>query len=371
MDYKLLSVDDHLLEPPDLWQSRVAARYREAAPQVLAVDGVDTWVYGDSKAPVIGMFATAGKPPEEWSLDPVSYTDMHAACYDAAARVEAMRCDGVVGSITFPTACGFGGRLFAQQPDKELGDVCVRAYNDFMFEEWCAAGPDVLIPTIICQLWDPTLAAQEVLRCAARGARSLTFPENPYVLGLPPLHDTSWDPLWHALSETGIAVSMHGGASGRSLLATPQSHFMQAIVGAPIITGGEVITELMFSRVTQKFPDISWIVTEVGAGYLPYLLERADSQWEWNRHWHGFPTRPSEIFHRSVYVPLVHERFAVVNRHEIGVGNLMWESDFPHPESHWPNSQKSVAMDLEGVPPDEVAAITHGNAARVLRWNVA
>ena len=145
---------------------------------------------------------------------------------------------------------------------------------------------------------------------------------------------------------------------------------MQAIVGAPLITGAEVITELIFSRLPREFPELKWVITEVGAGYLPYLLERADMQFERMKNWHGFDELPSEVFHRSMWVPLVNERFAVENRHKIGVDNLMWESDFPHPESNWPNSRQDVQKSLHDVPEDEVAKITHGNAAKVFRWNV-
>ncbi len=367
---KLFSVDDHVLEPPELWTSRLPAKYHDQCLRVEQVDGVDHWCYEELRFPTLKMFATAGMPREKWDMGTVNYADMLPACYDAKARSVALRQDGIVGSVTFPTAAGFGGRRFLEAKDKTLADLSVRAYNDFMLDEWYAADPELLVPTILCQLWDPVLAAAEIRRCAERGARSLSFPENTHVMGLPTIHDPAWDPLWHALEETRIAISMHGGASGRSFQASPDSHFMQAIVGAPIINGGEVISELMFSRVTREFPSLKWVITEVGAGYLPYLLERADFEYEKMSSWHGLHELPSEVFHRCMYVPLVNERFAVEHRHLIGVDNLMWESDFPHPETHWPHSQEAVEKFLHGVPGPELTKITYGNAAEVFRWNV-
>lgn len=370
MTLQLFSVDDHLLEPPDLWTSRLPAKYQDTCFRLERANGVDFWRYEDVEFPTMKMFASAGIPVAELDLNPINYEDMLPACYDAKARSKALREDGIVGSVTFPTAAGFGGRRFAEAKDKTLADLSVRAYNDFMFDEWHAADPEVLVPTIICQMWDPELAAAEVRRCAERGARSLTFPENTYALGLPSIHAESWDPLWRALTETGVAVSMHGGASGRSFIATPDSDMMQAIVGAPLITGAEVISDLIFSRIPREFPDIKWVITEVGAGYLPYLLERADMQFEKLKGWHHFDELPSQIFHRSIWVPLVNERFAVEHRHLIGVDNLLWESDFPHPESNWPHSREAAKKQLDGVSDDEMAKITHGNAAKVFRWEV-
>lgn len=370
MTIQLFSVDDHLLEPPELWTSRLPTKFHDTCLRVENIDGIDFWVYGDERFPTMKMFATAGIPQSEWDMGVINYADMLPACYDAKARSKALREDGIVGAVTFPTAAGFGGRRFHEAKDKELADLSVRAYNDFMFDEWHAADPEILVPTILCQLWDPQLAADEVRRCGKRGARALSFPENPYVMGLPSLHDGAWEPLWRALEETDIAISMHGGASGRSFLATPESHFMQAIVGAPIITGGEVISELMFSPVTRKFPGLKWVITEVGAGYLPYLLERADFEFERMSSWHGLDELPSETFHRCMWVPLVNEHFAVEHRHKIGVDNLMWESDFPHPESHWPHSREAAQKFLTDIPKAEFDKITHGNAAYVFRWDV-
>jgi len=338
----LFSVDDHLLEPPDLWTSRLPAKYADECLRMRSVDGVDTWFYEDLSFPTLKMFALAGVPREQWDMGTINYDQMLPACYDPAERSRALRVDGIVGAVTFPTAAGFAGRRFHEAKDKVLADLSVRAYNDFMLDEWWAADREVLVPTIICQMWGPELAAAQIRRCGALGARALTFPENTYALGLPTLHDPVWNPMWEALSEADIVISLHGGASGRSFVTTPESSFMQAVVGAPIITGGEVISELMFAKVTRDYPTLKWVITEVGAGYLPYLLERADFEFERMSTWHGYGELPSEVFHRCMWVPLVDERFAVEHRHLIGVDNLMWKSDSPHPESHWPHSQDAV-----------------------------
>ena len=129
-------------------------------------DGVDVWSYEGQSAGTFKMFATAGLPPDQWDMGTINYDEMHPACFDPKARSEALHTDGIVGSVAFPTAAGFAGRRFVEAEDKDLASLHVQAYNDFMLDEWCAADPAILVPTILCQLWDAELAAAEIRRCA-------------------------------------------------------------------------------------------------------------------------------------------------------------------------------------------------------------
>ena len=173
---KLFSVDDHIVEPADVWTKRLPKKFQEKGPHVIEAEGRQFWVFEDQRSATMGLNAVAGKDPKDWGTDPVRFADLIPGCYDAAARADDFRADGIVGSVLFPSLPGFGGRVFFEMKDKELADLCVRAYNDFVMDEWCAAAPDIFVPTIITQLWDPELAAAEMRRCADRGARARVVP---------------------------------------------------------------------------------------------------------------------------------------------------------------------------------------------------
>jgi predicted TIM-barrel fold metal-dependent hydrolase len=371
MHYQLFSVDDHIIEPRHLWTDRLPAKYREAGPHVVEADGREYWVLEGERQPTMGLNAVAGKPPEEWNQEPVRFEDMRPGCYDPAARAADMALDGIVGSVSFPSLPGFAGRVFLQFSDHDLADLCVRAYNDFIFDEWCAAAPQLFVPTIITQLWDPELAAREVERCAARGARAVALPENPYWLGLPSWWSHHWDPLLRVVTEAGLVLAMHGGSSGRFTQATPDSPFGITIISASGAMGCELIADLMLGRLPQDFPTIKFMLGEMGIGYLPYLLERADFIWEQHGAWAGFgDRRPSDIFREHFFVCAVNETFGIEQRAKIGVENILWESDYPHSETMWPHSQEAAAKTFAGVPDQEAELITHGNAERLFRFPI-
>src|SRR3954447_25522050 len=139
--YELISVDDHIIEPPGVWVDRLPTKYRDVGPRVVEEDGREYWHYEDQRVDTMGLNAVAGRPQEEWDMDPVRYSDMIQGCWDPVVRAEDMRVDGVVGTVCFPTLPRFAGTLFLSFQDKELADLSVKVYNDWMFDEWCAAAP--------------------------------------------------------------------------------------------------------------------------------------------------------------------------------------------------------------------------------------
>src|SRR4051794_14360129 len=198
---KLLSTDDHVVEHPRVWSDRLPARYRDAGPTIVEEGGAQVWDYEGRRYPQIGLNAVAGKRREDYGLEPTRYDDMLPGCYDPRARVVDMDKDGVQAQLCFPSFPRFAGTVFLQAEDKELAALCVRAYNDFILEEWCAAAPDRLIPLVILPLWDVALAAAELERCAALGAKAVSFVENPAPLGLPSFHTDAWDPVLAAVED--------------------------------------------------------------------------------------------------------------------------------------------------------------------------
>jgi predicted TIM-barrel fold metal-dependent hydrolase len=369
MKYDLISVDDHVIEPPGVWADRLPAKDQEAGPRVVEAEGREFWVYEGRRAATMGLNAVAGKKREDYSMDPVRYSDMIEGCYDPVQRARDLLADGVRASLCFPTFPRFAGVTFLKSDDKELASRCVQAYNDWMIDEWCAAVPGMFIPMVIGQLWDPQLMAAEVRRCAAKGARALTFPENPTPIGLPSFSTRFWDPVWEAVTETDTVVCMHIGTSGVVPMPSDDSPFIIGIALAPTAAWSTCV-DLIMGEIPRRYPTIKFALSEGGIGWVPFALERADRSWERHRYWSGMDDglSPSDIFRRNVSVCFIGESMGVEARHHIGVDRIMWECDYPHADTPWPDSQKEVDQSLQGVPADEVALITHGNAEKLFRW---
>ncbi len=369
----LFSVDDHILEHPGVWADRLPAKYREAGPHVSEdAEGNETWVYEDTAQQTVAFAAIAGKPKERWTIhEPARFSEMIPGCYDPAVRAKDLAADGIKGTVCFPTMPGFAGTKFLKSKDFALADLCVQAYNDWLFEEWCAAAPELYVPMIIGQLWDPEKMAAEIRRNAARGARALTFPDSQPTLGLPTWFTNHWDPVWDAIQEAEMVVCLHFGTGGVRQAASPESPFAANIALQPV-SSLAAATDLMFCDALDRFPGLKFAMSEGGIGWVPFGLERADGAWERHRRWEGLgDTPPSHRFRDHIFVCFVDEEAGIAMRHHIGIENIMWECDYPHADSPWPHSQKSVERQMEGVPADEVALITHGNAARVFRWPIS
>lgn len=372
MAYDLISCDDHIIEHATVWTDRLPAKYREAGPHVVEEGDREFWAYEGERNETMGLNAVAGREREDFSTDPVRFSDMIPGCYDPAARVKDMDLDGVRASIGFPSFPRFAGVRFLDGKDKDLSDLCVKAWNDFILDEWCPTAPDRFIPLVIGQLWDPELMAAEIRRCADKGARTLSFTENPTRLGLPSIHTDHWDPVWQALTDTGLVACMHIGTGGQMPQTSPDAPTAVAIALAGTLAHYSCI-ELLFSRVPREFPDVKWIFSEGGIGWVPYALERADYTWERHKYWNRLEgtERPSEVFQRCVWVAFIDDLVGVETRHHIGVDKIVWECDYPHSDSSWPHSQKRVAELLEGVPSDEVELMTHQNAERLFGFGSA
>ena len=188
----LISVDDHLVEPPTMFDNHIPAKYRDRAPKVVRTDdGDDVWMFEGSVIPNVGLNAVIGRPKDEYGIEPTAFDEMRAGCFDIHERVKDMNASGVLGSMNFPSFPAFSGRLFSAAADKDLALTVLQAYNDWHIDEWCGQYPDRFIPMAMIPLWDVNLAVEEVRRTAAKGCHSITFTENPAALGYPSYHDST------------------------------------------------------------------------------------------------------------------------------------------------------------------------------------
>ncbi|MCW2621198.1 MAG: amidohydrolase, partial [Frankiales bacterium] len=215
-DTQIVSVDDHVIEHPRVWLDRLPAKYADVAPRIERDErGADWWIYEGEQAGNFALNAVAGKPKQDFGMDPRSYDDMLVGCYDIKQRLADMDIEGVHAELCFGNMGGFAGSTFAKSKDLELANACVTAYNDFILDEWCAYAPDRQIPLVYVPYWDVPATVKEIHRTAAKGARSFTFPELPDRIGLPSWHTDHWDPVLAAAQETDMPLSIHFGSAGQ------------------------------------------------------------------------------------------------------------------------------------------------------------
>ena len=382
--HQIVSVDDHVIEHPRVFTDRLPAKFQEVAPKIVETEqGHHVWLYEGNYMPNIGLNAVAGKEPKDFGMEPVRYEDMIPGCYDPVERIKDMDIDGVWAALSFPSFAGFGGGTFIRAKDKELAAECVKAWNDFMIDEWCAAAPERLIPLALLPVWDIEASVKEAERVAAKGARTISFPDSPVPLGLPSFHSDHWDPLWSVCAETQMPLSLHFGSSGyvpgfsfSAMTATadqmgtlPDAPFAVAITTFASNLMWSAV-DLLFSGTLQKHPELQFSLAEGGIGWIPYILERADFVWERHRHYQNidFDARPSDLFRKHFWGCFIDDEHGLENRHAVGIDRIMLEIDYPHSDSNWPNSRKRAAEVLLDVPDDEVSLIVEENARRMLRF---
>jgi predicted TIM-barrel fold metal-dependent hydrolase len=394
----LVSVDDHVLEPGDLWLRRLPSKYHDDVPRLVGEGADQAWVYEDKRMQVAQLNAVVGMKKEQWTMGAVSYDQMRPGCYDPVARVADMDAAGILASLCFPSIARFCGQIFWEAKDKDLALLCLRAYNDWMIEEWCGSAPGRYIPLLIIPLWDPLEAAAEVRRNAARGGHAMCFSENPEPLGLPTVWDPDryWNPVWDACQETETVVCMHIGSS--SNVPKVSSDFPWSFNqpwAAWVVTSGTLLSWLL-SPTFQEFPGLKIALSEGGIGWMPYVLERAaqiadrrqallargeefdqDSRQILPNAAKGLDFRGFDIhqvFREHVFGCFIDDLHGVINAREIGIDNIMIETDYPHSDSTWPDCITHAKKQLSAnttLTDGEKYKILRGNAERLFHFTPA
>ena len=385
----IVSLDDHVVEPPDVWTKRLPAKYRDVGPHIVLAppgtpvldggtyreapgtegDPVAWWFYEDQQYSVKRLIAAAGYPADEIGFDGITFEQMRPGCWQPQARLDDMTMNHVEGSLAFPNYPRFCGQIFLKGRDKELARLCVEAYNDWQVEEWCAGSGGRLIPLCLIPLWDVELAAAEVRRNAARGVRAVAFSELPPWLGLPSIHSGYWDPFFAACAETGTVVAMHIGSGTKTINSSDDAP--DAVQAVNMFANSALsLIDFLFSGVLVRFPEVKLLYAEAQIGWIPYVLERVDDVWDVHRGWsqsqRNVSEPPSQYYYRQVVSCFFKDGVGVENLDRVGRDNIAFETDYPHQDSTWPNTHQ-VAKELFGqLDAETVHKIVRGNAIRFL-----
>jgi predicted TIM-barrel fold metal-dependent hydrolase len=368
-DMILISVDDHTVEPPDMFKDHLPKKYADDAPRLVHnADGSDMWQFRDTVIPNVALNAVAGRPKEEYGLEPQGLDEIRPGCYNVDERIKDMNAGGILASICFPSFPGFAGRLFATE-DPEFSVALVQAYNDWHIEDWCGAYPARFIPMAIPVIWDAEECAKEVRRVAKKGVHALTFTENPAAMGYPSFHNEYWNPLWKALCDTNTVMNVHIGSSGRLAITAPDAP-MDVMITLQPMNIVQAAADLLWSRPIKEYPDLKVALSEGGTGWIPYFLERADRTYEMHSTWthQDFGDKlPSDIFREHFLTCFISDKVGVALRNMIGIDNICWEADYPHSDSMWPGAPEELweVLSANNVPDDEINKMAYQNA---MRW---
>jgi predicted TIM-barrel fold metal-dependent hydrolase len=398
---KIISVDDHVVEPPHVWQTWLPAKHRARGPRVERKrwgrfehkpgakyvnpedpDGMwgDAWYFEDrliyvhKRFVAIPLEATPDGDLAKFDrtkmvMTAVTYDEMRPGCYERDARIADFELNWVDGSLPFPTFPRFCGQTFYEADDKELGLACVQAYNDWMVEEWCAPSGGMNIPLCIMPLWDVDEAAREIQRNAERGVRAFCFSELPHHLGLPTIHTDAWDPVFRVCNDTGVTLCMHIGSSSTNPAASPDA---PGGVGGTLAFNNSMasLADWLFSGKLIEFPKLKLAYSEGQIGWIPYVLERADTVWEHHDSWQHskarIPEPPSTYYYGRIFGCFTADHHGLHSLGEVGEDNICFETDYPHTDTTWPSSKAYVEKMLADFDESIAYKVLRGNAIRML-----
>jgi predicted TIM-barrel fold metal-dependent hydrolase len=398
--YGIVSVDDHVIEPPDAFAGRMPARFARLTPHVVEAPkfggtlgaahwkwdpdqspiarGIveptaprQAWRIGDDTYPLYSMDSCVGRPAEEWCMQPLRYDEMRPGTWQLPARLADMAQCGVVASVCFPALwAGFCGSTFWRAGDAELATALVRAWNDWHLEDWAAPSGGRIVPLQLPLLHDADDAAAEIHANAARGFRAVSFVENPVGLGLPSIHSGFWDPFLAACAETGTVVFLHGGSKGSVIDTSPDSPIEVTQSLFPV-SGLVAAVDWLWSGIPVRFPDLAIALPEGGVGWLPLVVDWVDhnatTHNDWTHSWDGVDLRPSEVLLRNFWFCALDEPTAVhALAATVGLDHVVLEVDYPHADTSWPMCQQRVRAAVDGLGTARACAVTHANAARLL-----
>ncbi len=369
--HTLISVDDHLMEPPHTFEGRMPLKFKEQAPRVEETEeGHQVWVYEDTPFFQVGFMCVAGRPREDHRLEPSRFDEIRSGAYEIHARIKDMDINGVWASVNFPSGVtGFGGTLFSESKDQELGLACVRAWNDWLFEEWHGSYPERIVPLGITFLSDPEKGAEEIRRNAKRGFTAVTMPEQPHKQGLPSVFDSHWDPIVRACAETETVLNLHVGSSGFSI-SPPGAPMLE--LGATMFQAiaFESCAQWLWSGWPAKYPELKIAMSEGGIAWVAGLIDRTDNimaRSGYGSGWQDKSISPSDCLRRNFWFCMIDDPSTISTIPVMGVENVLFESDYPHGDGTWPDTQAVLRALVGDLPIEQQRMIACENAAKLYR----
>jgi uncharacterized protein len=389
---KVIDVDSHLSEPLDLWTSRATPKYRERVPQMRMLDGKLTWTIDGDRSMGVGSASSviyrdgskaAGIEFTDWQVDQV-----HPGCSRVKERLEFMDENGLWAQVVYPNVLGFAGQGRApmgapKRPpvDPDLRLVSTRIYNDAM-AEMQAESNDRLLPMALLPWWDIDLAVEEAERCHALGMRGVNINSDPQHHGMQDLSGDYWTPLWELCSDKALPVNFHIGASDSTMSWYGESPWPSLRPEEKLAVGGtmmflsnaKVILNLITSGLLERFPKLTFVSVESGIGWIPFILETLDYSLAeaGARRLDKLSMSPFEYFRRQIYATFWFEgRDSAAAIRRVGVDNVMFETDFPHPVCLYPKPLEQVRKCLGDLTAEEQRKVLSTNAARVYRISLS
>jgi len=377
-DIKVIDSDTHLTEPYDLWTSRAPKQWKERVPQVKEIDGKRTWIVnGDTKmgyATPASVIRKDGSKIHGWGFMQCKIEDVHPGSSNIKERLRYMDESGIWAQIIYPNFLGFGGQRAAQL-DEDIRLISFQIYNDAMAEIQQESGQRIF-PMAMMPWWNIEMSVAEAIRCHKMGLRGVNMNNHPQSQGLPDLGHRDWDRLWEVCSDLNLPVNFHIGASDESAswftsLPWPsQSPDQKLALGSAMlfVNNANVLANMVFSGVLERFPKLKFASVESGVGWIPFMLEALDYQWEEEVPGAAdiLSMKPSDYFRRQIYACFWFERKGLPAALEaLGPDNLMFESDFPHPTCLYPAPLSYPAQALTGIDHEVLRKLMSSNASRV------
>ena len=364
--YQLISADSHVVEAPDLWDKWLDAKYRDRAPKLVKdAEGGDAWAYFADQPPApLGLVSCVGIPRSEMKWTGFRYgQEVDPACHDGQARLGILDTDGVDAEFLYPPQRAI--MSFAQYDDKELNLAGIEAYNQWLFEGFCAADPARLFGVYQIPNLGIETSVQQLRQAASVGARGAVISTWP--AGNPALGPED-DPFWEAAEELGLPISMHFGLVS-TVLQHPSPPEAAGAIGAVsgIIKMGPAIIDLIFSGVFDRFPGLRILGIEVGCAWIPHVSEMMDDRYWRNRTHVGLTLKklPSQYLKDNFAFSYIVDQHGMQLRHAIGIESMLWSTDFPHHGNDYPYSRETLEHHFVNVPAAEKELITHGNCERL------
>jgi predicted TIM-barrel fold metal-dependent hydrolase len=372
LKYGLISVDDHVQEPPNLWINRLSkSRWGERIPHLEPTsDGTEQWVV-DGQVLLDGRAGRAGALMADRNREPSRWQEVPAAAYRPADRLKAMDAAGIDYSALYPTVAGLAGEAFGRLKDPELELACVQAYNDWLIEEWTAAS-ERFIPQCIVPIWPTEATVGEIKRAVAKGHRGVVFPALPmHLRSVPHVSGPEYDPVWAICEELDVPVCLHAGVSPE-LQYAPFSGLAPALAEAldavtKPVSSVFVISLYSFSRVLLRHPRLRIVLAESALSWGTLYMEWADHQFEHDGlAREGYGLKPSEMFHRQCYFTSWFDEVAPFVEY-VGAGHILWSTNLPLATSTWPRTPETIEHCFVGVAPEARDCVLWKNAASLYR----